>query len=171
MTKPGAGDLPIVEVVAESGSNIEPPPPEVVETDPELSPEEAEQVRKDYLLTRFWISARGFWGAGGDRLAWAFSIGLLILIVTNVGFQYGINVWNRAIFDAIEKRDAAAVFTLTGVFFPLAIGSVLLGVAQVYARLLRLIADEADRGVLCVPPPRTATVTPPSSLSPVPAAT
>jgi putative ATP-binding cassette transporter len=100
-----------------------------------LSPEEAEQVRKDYLLTRFWISARGFWGAGGDRLAWAFSIGLLILIVTNVGFQYGINVWNRAIFDAIEKRDSATVYYLSAVFFPLAIGSVVLGIAQVFARM------------------------------------
>ena len=50
-------------------------------------------------------------------------------------FQYGINVWNRAIFDAIEKRDAATVFYLTAVFFPLAIGSVLLGVAQVFARM------------------------------------
>ena len=115
---------PIVEVAAEAGDHVEPPPPEVVEPDPELSPEEAEQARKDYLLTRFWISAKGFWGKGGDRLAWMFSIGLLILIVTNVGFQYGINVWNRAIFDAIEKRDSATVFYLTAVFFPLAIGSV-----------------------------------------------
>ena len=111
------------------------PPPEIVEPDPELSPEEAEQARKDYLLTRFWISARGYWGQNGDRLAWVFSIGLLILIVANVGFQYGINVWNRAIFDAIEKRDSATVFYLTAVFFPLAIGSVLLGVAQVFARM------------------------------------
>ncbi|HEV7410413.1 MAG TPA: ABC transporter ATP-binding protein/permease, partial [Bradyrhizobium sp.] len=71
----------------------------------------------------------------GGRLAWAFSIGLLILIVGNVAFQYGINVWNRAIFDAIEKRDSATVFYLTGIFFPLAIGSVLIGVAQVYARM------------------------------------
>ena len=107
----------------------------MVEPDPELSPEEAEQARKDYLLTRFWISARGYWGRGGDRLAWVFSIGLLILIVANVGFQYGINVWNRAIFDAIEKRESATVFYLTAVFFPLAIGSVLLGVAQVFARM------------------------------------
>ena len=135
MNKPAISDSPIVEVVAETGDHIEPPPPEVLETDPELSPEEAEQTRKDYLLTRFWISAKGFWGAGGDRLAWAFSIGLVILIVTNVGFQYGINVWNRAIFDAIEKRDSATVFYLTGVFFPLAIGSVLLGVAQVFTRM------------------------------------
>ena len=60
------------EVVAETGEHIEAPPPEVLETDPELSPEESEQARKDYLLTRFWISAKGFWGGGGDRLAWAF---------------------------------------------------------------------------------------------------
>lgn len=124
-----------VEIVAEGGDHIEPPPPKIVEPDPQMSPEEAEQARKDYLLTRFWINARGYWGRNGDRLAWLFSIGLLILIVANVGFQYGINVWNRAIFDAIEKRDSASVFHLTAIFFPLAIGSVLLGVAQVYARM------------------------------------
>jgi putative ATP-binding cassette transporter len=126
---------PIVEVVTDAGDHVEPPPPEVVEPDPEMTPEEAEEARKDYLLTRFWISARGYWGKKGDRLAWVFSIGLLILIVGTVGFQYGINVWNRAIFDAIEKRDSATVFYLSGIFFPLAIGSVLLAVAQVYARM------------------------------------
>src|SRR5437588_29451 len=124
-----------VEVVAEDGDHVEAPPPEVVEPDPELTPEEAEQARKEYLLTRFWISARGYWGHKGDRMAWPFSIGLLLLIVGTVGFQYGINVWNRAIFDAIEKRDSAIVFHLTAIFFPLAIGSVVLGVAQVFARM------------------------------------
>jgi putative ATP-binding cassette transporter len=124
-----------VELVAEGGNNVEPPPPEILEPGPDLTPEQADQVRKDYLLTRFWISARGFWGRSGDRLAWPFSIGLLVLIIANVGFQYGINVWNRAIFDGIEKRDSAAVLYLTAVFFPLAIGSVLLGVAQVFTRM------------------------------------
>jgi vitamin B12/bleomycin/antimicrobial peptide transport system ATP-binding/permease protein len=124
-----------VEVVAEDGDHVQPPPPEIVEPDPDLSPEEAEQARKDYLLTRFWISARGFWGKNGDRLAWLLSTGLLMLIVANVGFQYGINVWNRAIFDAIEKRDSATVFYLAAVFFPLAVGSVALGVTQVSARM------------------------------------
>src|SRR6266568_8654235 len=134
-SRAAAKKTPIMEVVADDGDHVEPPPPEVVEPDPDLSPEEAEQARKDYLLTRFWISARGFWGKQGDRLPWIFSIGLVVLIVTNVGFQYGINVWNRAIFDAIEKRDSATVFYLTAVFFPLAIGSVVLGVAQVFARM------------------------------------
>src|SRR5712675_1042452 len=100
--KAGANSTPIVEVAAEDGDQVEPPPPEVVEPDPQLSPEEAEEARKNYLLTRFWISARGFWGHHGDRLAWAYSVGLLILIVANVGFQYGINVWNRENSDAIE---------------------------------------------------------------------
>src|SRR5689334_4480734 len=79
----------LVEVISENGDHVDPPPPEVVESDAELSPEEAEQLRKDYLLTRFWISARGYWGKKGDRLAWLFTIGLLVLIVANVGFQYG----------------------------------------------------------------------------------
>lgn len=126
---------PIVEIIGETGGEMAPPPPELVEPDPELSPEEAEQARKDYLLTRFWISARGFWGGNGDRLAWLYSVGLGLLIVLTVGFQYGINVWNRAIFDAIEKREASTVFHLTAVFFPLAIGSIVLGVAQVFARM------------------------------------
>jgi len=125
---------PIVAIAAEDGAVIEPPPPEVVE-DPELSPEEAEQVRKSYLLTRFWISARGYWGSNGDHLAWLFTIGLLVMIVANVAVQYGINVWNRAIFDAIEKRASDTVFHLTALFFPLAIGSIALGMTQVYARM------------------------------------
>src|SRR5437899_1542947 len=124
-----------VDVTAEGGDEVEPPPPEVVEPDPRMSPEEAEQARKDYLLTRFWISARGYWGRSGDRVGLAFFDRLLLLIVGHVGFQYGINVWNRAIFDAIEMRDSATVYYLAAVFFPLAIGSVLLGVAQVLARM------------------------------------
>ena len=125
----------IQDVVAETGEPVEAPPPEMVEPEPGLSVEEIEQLKRDYLLTRFWISARGFWGAGGGRLAWVLSIGLIALIVLQITFQYGINVWNRLIFDAIEKKDAAKVFYLTGIFFPLAIGSVALGVVQVFARM------------------------------------
>ena len=89
-----------------------------------MSPEEAEQARKDYLLTRFWISAQGILGKERRPAGVAAVVGLLALIVANVGFQYGINVWNRGIFDAIEKRDSATVFYLPAMFFPLAIGSV-----------------------------------------------
>ncbi|OHV89520.1 ABC transporter ATP-binding protein/permease [Mesorhizobium sp. ORS 3428] len=111
------------------------PPPEAVEPDPELTPEQAERARRKYLLRRFWISGRGYWGGQGDRLALPLTIGLVALICVNVGFQYGINVWNRAIFDAIELHDAHTVYVLSAVFLPLVAGSVSLVVTQVYLRM------------------------------------
>ncbi|RUY07144.1 ATP-binding cassette domain-containing protein, partial [Mesorhizobium sp. M7A.F.Ca.US.005.03.2.1] len=111
------------------------PPPEAVEPDPQLTPEEAEQARRKYLLRRFWISGRGYWARRGDGLAWPLTIGLLILICVNVGFQYGINVWNRSFFDAIEQRNAHTVYVLSAIFLPLVAGSAGLVVAQVYLRM------------------------------------
>ncbi|TWF59243.1 ABC transporter ATP-binding protein/permease [Neorhizobium alkalisoli] len=114
----------------------EPPPPDVIEPDARLSPEEAEKARKRYLLKRFWISARGYWSRRGDGFAWPCSIGLLALIGMNVGFQYGINVWNRSLFDAIEQRNASTVYHLASLFPPLVLGSVALVTFQVYVRML-----------------------------------
>lgn len=119
------------EAVGEDG----PPPPEGAEPSPELTFEQAEQARKKYLFRRFWISARGYWSRRGDKLAWPLAIGLLVLICVNVGFQYGINVWNRSIFDAIEQRDASTVYFLSAVFVPLVVVSGSLVVAQVYLRM------------------------------------
>ena len=112
------------------------PPPDVIEPDPDLRPEEAERARKKYLLKRFWISARGYWSRKGDGFAWPCTIGLLIMIGMNVGFQYGINRWNRGIFDAIERHDAGTVYYLSAVFLPLVAGSVVLVTSQVYVRMM-----------------------------------
>ena len=116
-------------------ANDDPLPPEEMEPASGLTPEEAAEARKKYLLKRFWISARGFWSRRGDALAWPFSIGLLAMIGINVGFQYGINVWNRGIFDAIEKRDASTVYFLASIFPPLVLGSVMIVTSQVYVRM------------------------------------
>ncbi|MBB3137760.1 putative ATP-binding cassette transporter [Rhizobium pisi] len=112
------------------------PPPDAIEPDKDLTPEEAEQARRKYLLKRFWISARGYWGRGGDGFAWPCSIGLLVMIGMNVGFQYGINLWNRGIFDAIERHDAGTVYFFGAVFPPLVLGSVALVTFQVYVRMM-----------------------------------
>jgi putative ATP-binding cassette transporter len=133
--KPHEKKASTVEAAASEIAGEVPPPPEAVEPDPELTPQAAEQARKKYLLKRFWISGRGYWGRHGDKLGWPLTIGLLILIGVNVGFQYGINLWNRAIFDAIEKRDAHTVYFLSAVFVPLVLGSISLVVAQVYLRM------------------------------------
>ncbi|MFS2151904.1 ABC transporter ATP-binding protein/permease [Rhizobium sp. Rhizsp42] len=111
------------------------PPPEVLKPEEDVTPEEFEAARRAYLLKRFWISARGYWTRRGDKLAWPLSIGLLALIGLNVCFQYGINVWNRGLFDAIEKRDAPTVYFLGALFPPLVLGSVALVTIQVYMRM------------------------------------
>lgn len=123
------------EATPEAVGEPAPPPPESVEPGPKLTPEEAEQARRKYLFRRFWISGRGYWGRNGDKLAWPFTIGLLVLICVNVGFQYGINVWNRAFFDAIEQRNVHTVYMLSAVFVPLVAGSASLVVVQVYLRM------------------------------------
>lgn len=121
----------------EESSTVEVEPLEnIVAPDLNWTPEETERARKRYLLARFWISARGYWSRRGDRLAWPCSIGLLALIGLNVCFQYGINIWNRAIFDAIEQRDAHSVYFLSAVFPPLVLGSVVLVTVQVYVRMM-----------------------------------
>ncbi|TAX58660.1 ABC transporter ATP-binding protein/permease [Rhizobium leguminosarum] len=128
----GAGNSP-----PETASTVEVmPPPDAIEPDPELTSEEAERARKRYLLKRFWISARRYWGRGGDKFAWPFSIGLLALIGMNVGFQYGINLWNRGIFDAIERHDAGTVYFLSAVFVPLVLGTVAIVTIQVAVRMM-----------------------------------
>ena len=97
--------------------------------------DDPEAAKRRYLIRRFWHSALRFWSLGGDRLAWPLSGGLLALILINLAFQYGINVWNRVIFDALEKRDSDTVFFLSVIFVPLAAASVVCGVANVYARM------------------------------------
>ncbi|WP_424628631.1 ABC transporter ATP-binding protein/permease [Bradyrhizobium sp. SYSU BS000235] len=100
-----------------------------------LSMARAARIEHRDLLKRFWKSARGFWGARGDRLAWVLTGGLLVLIVVHVFLQYRINVWNRSIFDAIEKKDASVVLQLTAIFFPLVAASVACSTTQVFVRM------------------------------------
>lgn len=104
--------------------------------DEQLAPEDAERVRKSYLLKRFWISARGFWGMNGDRLAWLCTFAILALIGINVGFQYATNVWNREIFDAIEQRNAPTVYHLATIFPLLVLGAVAVVTSQVFVRMM-----------------------------------
>ena len=105
----------------------------VISLDPESGI--SDQVRRRLLLWRFWQSAKGFWGAAGGRRSWLLTGAILLLILLNLAASYGMNIWNRAIFDALEKRDAATVFFVSMVYFPLLAASVCLVVAQVYARM------------------------------------
>jgi vitamin B12/bleomycin/antimicrobial peptide transport system ATP-binding/permease protein len=91
--------------------------------------------KKRYLLRRFWAGALGFWGKRGARSAWALSGLILLTILANLGALYGMNVWNRALFDGLEKHDSQSVLFLSLIYFPIMLASVLFSVMQVYGRL------------------------------------
>jgi vitamin B12/bleomycin/antimicrobial peptide transport system ATP-binding/permease protein len=97
--------------------------------------EDSKRLRRRLLLRFFWRSARGFWGAGGDRLSWLLTGGLLLTILMYLATAYGMNVWNRFIFDALERHNAGTVLYLALLYFPLLAASVAVMVLQVYVRM------------------------------------
>jgi putative ATP-binding cassette transporter len=56
-----------------------------------------------YRFRLFWRTASGFWRGESRRLAWFLTLSLLVLVLLDIAVQYGINVWNRQIFDALEQ--------------------------------------------------------------------
>ena len=69
--------------------------------------DETNRLRRRLLLRRFWKSALRFWGAGGPRLSWLLPGSILLTILLNLAAAYGMNVWNRAIFDALRAARRA----------------------------------------------------------------
>ena len=106
-----------------------------MDEDQDLSERDVQREARRLLVRRFWTSACGFWGKDGGRGAWILMVALLALIALQIFVQYRINVWNRAIFDALQNRDSAAVLFQSVIFPGLALASVLLAVGAVYARM------------------------------------
>ena len=100
------------------------------------APEAAEErTRRRNLLRRFWRRRACSGPARRRSTAWLLSAGLLAIIVLLLGAAYAMNVWNRAMFDGLQNRDAAAVGWLSVVYFVILGVSVALSVRQVYARM------------------------------------
>jgi vitamin B12/bleomycin/antimicrobial peptide transport system ATP-binding/permease protein len=91
--------------------------------------------QQSHLLRRFWENATGFWGKRGTRLSWALSGALLLAILLNLAASYGMNVWTRGIFDALQEKDSHTILSLALLYLPLLAASVVFSVLQVYARM------------------------------------
>jgi vitamin B12/bleomycin/antimicrobial peptide transport system ATP-binding/permease protein len=101
----------------------------------ELPAGPSDGMRRRLLLRRFWRTARGFWGSAGDRKSRWLTGTILLTILFFLATSYGMNVWNRAIFDALERRDGGTVLYLSLLYFPLLVASVAVMLLQVYARM------------------------------------
>jgi putative ATP-binding cassette transporter len=96
---------------------------------------DADQQTRQYLLARFWEAALGFWRKGGGRTAWVLTLTVITIALVHLGLQYRLNVWHRAMFDALDKRDGSGVLAQSLLFFPLILASVSIGAAATYAKL------------------------------------
>jgi vitamin B12/bleomycin/antimicrobial peptide transport system ATP-binding/permease protein len=97
--------------------------------------EDDDQQTRQYLLARFWEAALGFWRKGGGRTAWLLTFTMIIIALVNLGLQYRLNVWHRAMFDALDKRDGSGVLYQSMIFFPLILAIVCVAAVATYAKL------------------------------------
>src|SRR6185369_4800987 len=88
-----------------------------------------------YLLALFWDAALGFWRKGAGPTAWVLTLTVIGLAFVSLGIQYRLNVWYRAMFDALEHRDGGAALRQTLVFLPLTAANVALAGLAVYTRM------------------------------------
>jgi vitamin B12/bleomycin/antimicrobial peptide transport system ATP-binding/permease protein len=95
----------------------------------------SQRLRRRLLLQRFWQSAASFWRGSHARASWSLTAAILFTILLNLAVSYGMNVWNRSIFDSLQRQDSKAVVFLSLIYFPLLASSVGLMTAQVYARM------------------------------------
>jgi putative ATP-binding cassette transporter len=96
---------------------------------------ETNRLRRRLLLRRFWKSALRFYGTRGPRLSWFLPILILLTILLYLAAAYGMNVWNRAMFDALQQRETEMVLFVSLIYFPLLAASVAMSVTQVYAKM------------------------------------
>jgi len=95
----------------------------------------SQRLRRRLLLQRFWQSAASFWRGSHARASWLLTTAILFTILLNLAVSYGMNVWNRSIFDSLQRQDSKAVLFTSLIYFPLLASSVSLMAAQVYARM------------------------------------
>jgi len=87
------------------------------------------------LIGRFWTAGRGFWLKETRVTAWVLTTALIAIVLIQLFVQYRLNIWNRDLFNAIEKKDGDAVLVQAFVFMPLALATVGLAVMAVYGRM------------------------------------
>lgn len=86
------------------------------------------------LLARFWRAAHDAWAS---RKGWTSGMVafLIVIVLLQLLVQLLLNLWNRNFFDALERRDAAALWTQAQLFVPLAGLSIALAASSVWGRM------------------------------------
>lgn len=84
--------------------------------------------------------ALGFWKGGAARTAWMLTGGVLAILLINLAIAYGLNLWNRWFFDALEKREIARLQWAVLAFVGLIVSGAAAAVTMVYLRMTLQLA-------------------------------
>jgi putative ATP-binding cassette transporter len=83
---------------------------------------------------RSWRMARGWYASEERAVAWGLTATALALTVAQIGIHLRVNLWHRDFFNALERRNDAALSSQIGLFLLLAGLSMAVAVAQLWAR-------------------------------------
>ncbi|WP_197280812.1 ABC transporter ATP-binding protein/permease [Bosea vaviloviae] len=87
-------------------------------------------------MRRFFVVALPFWSGETRWRAWGLTLVVLTFVAAQIATAVGVNAWNRLFFDALEKRDVAAAWSVAA-WLPLLIAvSALTLSALVISRML-----------------------------------
>ena len=86
-------------------TSVSPPNAELTPT----ADETPAPVEPTDAVRRFLRIARGYWREERAREAWVLTAGVTFFALAMLAVQIGINKWNRYFFDALDKRDGAAL--------------------------------------------------------------
>jgi vitamin B12/bleomycin/antimicrobial peptide transport system ATP-binding/permease protein len=83
----------------------------------------------------YWQLAGAYWTGLTAFQARGLTLISLVLVVGNIAVQYGINLWNRAFFNALQQRDEGFVYRAIAIFLALALGAAAVAVLQLVFRM------------------------------------
>ncbi len=83
----------------------------------------------------YWRIAGAYWSGSSGVQAWSLTLISLVLVVGNIIVQYGINLWNRSFFNALERHDHGFVYRAIAIFLALAFAAALVAVLQLVFRM------------------------------------
>lgn len=87
------------------------------------------------VVRRFLAMASGYWRGKGGGAAWLITLVVLAAMLSNIGLHVATNRWNRAFFDALEKRDVADVVSVLWQLPLLVLGTAVIISALVVSRM------------------------------------
>ena len=110
-------------------------------------------------VSAYWRVAGDYWKGPTSLQAWSLTIIGLVLVIGNIVVQYGINLWNRSFFNALQQRDQSFVYRAIVIFVALAFAAALVAVLQLVFRMRlqilwrqwltrRLVASVAERAAV-----------------------